>query len=122
MRGTARLQQQLRNMARQFPAEVGRALYQETEIETTEAKKRTPVDTGALRSTVHTEGPTVQGRAISTAIVAGGPSAPYALAVHEDLEAFHPVGQAKYIESVINESASHIAARVVQRLDLKKLI
>lgn len=55
-----------------------------------------------------------------TNIVAGGPSAPYAIYVHEDLEAFHKVGQAKYIESVLMESRPFMAARVAKRIDLNK--
>jgi hypothetical protein len=53
-------------------------------------------------------------------IVAGGPAAPYAIYVHEDLEAIHPVGQAKFIESVLLESRPFMAARIAKRIDLNR--
>ncbi len=112
----------VRRLAKKFPDEVIRALYIETEIETTEAKRRTPVDKGPLRASVHQEGPTRKGRAIGTMIVAGGPAAPYAIYVHEDLEAEHPVGQAKFIESVIMEVRPHLAARLAKRIELHRAL
>lgn len=94
------------------------ALYQEAEIEMTEAKKRTPVDTGALRSSGFVEPPVASGDEISVRLGFGGPAAPYAIIVHEDLSALHPVGQAKFLESTILESAPYMAARVAKRLGL----
>jgi len=101
--------------------EVRAAFYIETEVEVKEAKRRTPVDTGSLRASIHQEGPTRNGRTLVTLIAAGGPAAPYALYVHENLEALHPVGQAKYIESVIMESIPHLAARIGRRIDLGRM-
>lgn len=99
-----------------LPDRFAKALYQEAEVEATECKKRCPVDTGALRSSIHVEGPHRQGRRIWCEIVAGGPAAPYALEVHEDLDAHHTNGQAKYIESTLAESAPHLADRVGKRI------
>lgn len=107
--------------ANNFRKGVDRALYQETQIELKEVKKRTPVEFGELRASEHVVGPTRQGGMVWTNIVAGGPSAPYAIYVHEDLEAFHKVGQAKYIESVLLESRPFMAARVARRIDLNKI-
>lgn len=118
----SRIRAKLRAMAANFPTETGRALYVETEIETTECKRRTPVDLGNLRASEFTLGPVVEGTTIYTMIVAGGPSAPYALYVHEDLDAFHRVGQAKFIESVVFESAPYMAERVARRIDLARMI
>ena len=106
---------------KKIPDALGAALYKETQIEATEAKKRTPVDRGPLRASVHAEGPFRRGTMIWTQIVAGGPAAPYAVYVHEDLEAFHKVGQAKFIESVIMESRPYMAARVAKRMQLAEL-
>lgn len=105
---------------RRFPNLVEKALYIETEIEVTEAKRRTPVDKGNLRASIHQEGPTRDGRRIVSEIVAGGVAAPYAVIVHEDLEAFHKVGQAKFIESVILESRPFMAQRIAARIDLSQ--
>lgn len=121
--GVEAMRAKLQQLTSRLPDEVGRALYLETEIEATECKRRTPVDTGALQSSIHVEGPKrAFNGGIYTEIVAGGPAAPYALAVHENLDAFHNPGQAKFIESTINESAPHMAARVARRIDLNRLI
>lgn len=115
----------LRNFKKNFGKEIGRAVYQETSVELKEVRKRTPVDKGPLRASEHVEGPLRTGandRIIYALIVAGGPSAPYAIYVHEDLEALHPVGQAKYIESVLMESRPFMAARIAKRIDLNRAI
>ena len=120
-RGVPEMTGKLRRFQAKFPEVVAKALYEETEIETTEAKRRTPVDTGNLRASVHTEGPEIEGESIYTAIVAGGVSAPYALFVHENLEAFHKVGQAKFIESVIMESRPYMLGRIARRIHLARI-
>jgi hypothetical protein len=121
-RGVGKLRQKFATIARKLPIEIGRALRVEVEIESKEVKRRTPVDQGTLRGTVHVEGPFYEGRMIRMMIVAGGPAAPYAIYVHEDLEAFHKVGQAKYLESVIFESRPHMAARVARRVELSRAV
>lgn len=110
----------LRRIAERYPDVVGAGLMAETEIETTEVRRRTPVDQGPLVGSVHAEGPFREGRRIYSMIVAGGPAAPYAAIVHEDPDAIHPVGQWKYIESVIMESRLYFLARVARRVQLSE--
>lgn len=112
----------LRRAAEKYPDVVAQGLMAETEIEATEARKRTPVDLGPLVASVHAEGPFRNGRSIYSMIVAGGPAAPYAIFVHEDPDAFHPVGQWKYIESVINEAKAYFAERIARRIQLEKAL
>lgn len=104
------------------PDEFARAVYQEAVIEEKECKRRTPVDTGTLRASIHVEGPVREGRVIRVYIVAGGPAEMYALIVHEDLDAFHKVGEAKYIERPLMESAPYMADRIAKRIDLNKAL
>lgn len=92
-----------------------RAQYLETEVEAEECKRRCPVRTGNLRDTIHVTGPEVADNRIVTSIVCGGPAAPYAPAVHEDLEAFHPNGEAKFIEGPVRESAPFMKQRIARR-------
>lgn len=106
----------LRAFADKFPDRVLRALREEAEIEATEAKRRTPVDTGNLRASIHVEPPVRDGRQLYVTIVAGGIPASYAIPVHEDLEAFHRVGEAKFLERPLLEAAPHIPARIAARL------
>jgi len=102
------------------PDRFAKALYQEAQIELKEIIKETPVDTGALRATLVLEGPFREGRRIWVVVSAGGPSVTYAFIVHEDTEAFHKVGGAKYIERPLRESAPFLAERIAKRIDLNR--
>lgn len=118
--GAAAMREKLEKVKRGLPHEIAAALYVETEVEVTEVKHRTPVRYGELINSVHQDGPHQEKGLIWTLIVAGGPAAPYAIFVHEDLTAFHKVGQAKFIESVIVESRPHMAARIAKRIELTR--
>lgn len=120
--GTAAALRDIRKLRTFSPDVFAQALFQEAQVELTEIKKLTPVDTGALRASERLEGPTREGRRIFVTVVAGGPTVPYAFAVHEDLEMFHKTGQAKYIEQPLNESAPFMAARIAARIDLNKAL
>lgn len=126
MRGAGQMVANLRKIADKFPDRVAAALYQEAQIEVTEMKRRTPVDTtenaphpGNLRNSLHAEEPERRGRTISVTIATGA-QAPYAIYVHENPDAFHPIGQWKFMESVINESRAWMAARIAKRLHFDK--
>lgn len=122
VKGLNELHAKLRQMEQHIPDEAGQALRAEAEIEMTEAKKRTPVATGVLRASGHVSGPVRSWKAVEVTLTFGGPAAPYAIHVHEDLYATHHVGQAKYLESVINESVPYLAARVAHRIALNRLV
>lgn len=102
------------------PNEFAKALYQETELEAKECKRVVPVKTGTLKGTIHVTGPFKAGKRIWTFVVAGGPAADYAKVVHEDLEALHSNGEAKYIERPLNASRPYMKARVAKRIDLNR--
>lgn len=115
--GLAQCQRDLAALAQKLGiGPVGAALRAEAEIEMTEAKRRTPVDTGALRDSGHVTGPDVAAQEATVRLVFGGPAAPYALFVHENLEAFHRVGEAKFLERPLLEAAPHLADRVAARI------
>lgn len=125
LEGHAAMRAKLIRLRTKFPNEAALALRQEAEIEATEVKRRTPVDKGTLRGTVHVVGPVREGLLGGTLyvmIVAGGPAAPYAVFVHEDLDAYHEVGQAKFLESVILESRAFMLQRVARRIDLNRAL
>lgn len=114
---TQGIRKKIQALSRAMPDITSGALLKEAEIEATESKRRTPVDLGNLRASIHVEGPEIDSKGnVSAAIVAGGPSAPYALIVHEDLDAYHKVGQAKFIESTLKESAPFLPARIASRV------
>lgn len=89
------------------------ALYQEGEIEMTESKRRVPVDTGALRESGRAE--SVENGA-GVRLVYGDAAVDYAWIVHEDLDAYHDDGTAKYLERPVLESLPHLADRVATRM------
>jgi hypothetical protein len=118
--GVAEMRAKIDAFARQFPDKVGAALYLEAQIEMTESKRRCPVDVtehaphpGLLRSTGIVETPVREGKKIRVTLSYG---TDYAVYVHEILTNFHKVGQAKFLESTLNESAPFIAARVARRV------
>lgn len=120
-KGQNELERALKGLEAKIPGAVGAALRAEAEIEMTEAKARTPVDTGALRGSGRVSGPDIETSAGGSADVTvklefGNASVDYAFEVHENLEAFHKVGQAKYLESVLTESAPHLPARIAKRI------
>lgn len=113
----------LRELASKFPDRVASAIYKEAQIEMTEAKRRTPVDTtahaphpGQLRASGGVMEPERHGRNISVTLYFGGGAVDYAIYVHEILENFHPVGQAKFLESTLNESRPYMLGRLGKRL------
>lgn len=114
--GLDALGSKLTGLYQQLVSQAGDALRAEAEIEMTKAKQRTPVLTGRLRASGHVTGPDVSGDETTVTLAFGGPAVEYALFVHENEEAFHHVGQAKYLESVLMESAPYLAQRVADRL------
>jgi len=127
MEGAPQMVANIKLVAREFPKRTASALYLEAQIEVTEMKKRTPVDTtpnaphpGNLRNSLHAEHPEISDRMISVTI-ASGMQAMYAIFVHENPDAYHPIGEWKFMESVLNESRSTMAARLASRLDLNKV-
>ena len=107
---------------KKFPKEVVRSLRIETNIEVREVRRRTPLKTGLLRTTVRQVGPVIERRRISTEVRAGGFTALYAVFVHEDLDAIHLIGQAKFLESVLLESRNTMAKRIAKRIKLKNAV
>jgi len=121
----------IRELEHSIPLVAAAALYQEALVEQKESMKRTPVDTGALRDSHQTSLPKWKGEHLEVTITVGGPAAKYAVIVHEDMEADHTkrgrksgdvgvVGQAKFLESTILESAPFLLARVAARMKLNQ--
>ena len=125
LKGIDKLRKRVEKIRRKLPYEVGPALYQEALIEQKESMRRTPVDTDALRASHETSQPKIfgiTGGSVEVTISVGGASAPYALIVHEDPTAFHPVGQYKFLESTLRESAPHMLKRIGRRIHLNRVI
>ena len=122
IKGYNEMQRAFTAIIRGLPNVVGAALYAEAQIERTESMRRTPVDLGNLRASHIVLPPVTKGAETMVTIAVGGPAAPYAVYVHENLEADHKVGQAKFLESTLKESAPYIAQRVARRIDLRRTL
>ena len=125
MLGVAQMRAALKQIAAKFPDRVAAAIYREAQIEMTESKRRCPVDItpnaphpGQLRASGTVHPPERSGRNISVTLSYGGAAQDYAVWVHENPDAIHPVGQWKYLESVLDESRSSMAARIARRVHL----
>src|SRR5712691_1060923 len=122
----------LKALAVQFPDRVASALYLEGQIEMTESKKRCPVSPtkaqfkamgrsmpkgiapGTLRASGFVHPPERSGRRVTCVLSYGGAAEAYAIVQHERLDFQHTTGQAKFLESVLNESRDHMAGRIAK--------
>jgi hypothetical protein len=117
MTGLKESVRKLREHLQKRPDQVAAALYQEAQVIMTEAKRRTPVDTGALRASGHVGLPEREGSKLTVPMSFG---TEYAIYVHENLEAKHPVGQARFLASAVEDAAPGLSERVATRVkDMK---
>jgi hypothetical protein len=112
VKGFRELKKALKQQGPRAEQSLARALFTEGERIMTEAKRLTPVDTGALRASGHVQKPVIRRGRIEVTLGFGGPSAPYAVIVHENLNVRHQVGQAKFLEKPLNEAARGLAERI----------
>jgi len=86
-----------------------------------------PVDTSALRSSGYVLPPEYDDKSVIVYLGYGGPAAKinpktgestagYALYVHENLDAFHPVGTAKYLELPFDQAKRGMDERLAQAM------
>lgn len=92
-----------------------RVLQAEAERIMTISKGLVPVDTGALRAS-GVAGVNVEGGKVSMVLSYGGPAVDYAVIVHEDLSAYHPNGQAKYLEEPMLDAVNGMEARLAESI------
>jgi len=93
------------------------ALYREAEAIMTASKEIVPVDLGILHGTGHVELPETHAGVVEVTLGYGGPAAPYAIVVHEDLTARHKPGQqAKYLEQPALEASQGMEGRLADAL------
>lgn len=115
--GGDNLGRKLDSVAKRVAKQIEAALYQEAEAVRTDSMRNTPVDTGALRASHRVERPVVRDGGVEVEIVVGGPAADYAVYVHEDLDAFHRVGEAKFLEKAVNRARPGLSGRIGGRID-----
>lgn len=116
LQGTEALQATLRSAGPLAGEAMKAGLYEAAESIMTEAKSRTPVDTGTLVNSGAVLPPVVEGTHFEVTMGFGGAASDYALIQHENLEYHHNVGQAKYLEGPVVESLGKISQFLNQRL------
>lgn len=102
--------EQIRKRAKKWDKEIREAakeaLYDEALLTLEESNTDVPVDTGNLRASGYVKRPNRLGN------VHIGYAAGYATYVHENLEAYHPVGKAKFLEDVIKKRRKGFMGRI----------
>ena len=106
---------------------LGRQLYKEGQGIIAESQGLVPVDTTALKSSAYTAEPVYDGTEVKVVFGYGGPAAQinpktgeltdsYALYVHENLDAFHKVGTAKFLEMPFDQAKEGMDERVANNM------
>lgn len=135
IKGVRDMERALNALVSNFGEEVGNGLRAECEVEMTEAKQRTPVLTGTLRASGHVKGPVREAGDVVVTMGFGGPAGSgntngetnehdvgYAVWVHENEEALHPHGEAKFLERTVLEAVPTLPARVAARCSLTRMM
>lgn len=125
------VQAMLRRVGDKAAKALGKQLYNEGQGIIEASSGLVPVDTGTLKSSRYTAEPVREGDRITVEIGYGGPAAKinpksgessdgYAIIVHENLEAFHKTGVAKFLELPFNQAKHGMGARIAagMRTDL----
>ena len=97
-----------------------RALRNEAQEAMAVSQDEVPVDTGALKGSarINPETGVFNGpNGVYVELAYGGPAAEYAVAVHENLEAFHPHGKAKYLEDPMTRQVNGISGRIADKVE-----
>lgn len=112
-----RLQRKFKERPKEVLKLAAQSINVEAEAIMAEAKEITPVDLGALRASGLVMPVQFMPTKIRVAMGFGGPSAPYAIYVHEDLTANHPVGQAKFLEQPFRDRLPGMSKRIAERIE-----
>lgn len=115
LKGIDALLRRLEKMGADSSRELRAAVFQETLVVQRDSMEHTPVQYGVLRAS-HETSLVADGAEVAGKIRVGGPAAGYAAHVHENLEARHKVGEAKFLENAVRRAVPRFAARVANRL------
>lgn len=113
LRGARETAENLRRIAREVEQAQLAGVREYGTIELKEMKRLTPHDTYRLMNSGHIEGPERIDHRIKMMFIF---DTEYAVYVHEDLDAIHPYGQAKFVEQPLNESAPYLLPRVAESM------
>lgn len=112
----------LLRIEKKFIGETTAAADAEMAIEMNESANKAPYLTGALRDSKRQIPASWSDRKLTAGFTFGNDVVDYAAAVHEDLEAIHTTGEAKFAESTLRESSRHMARRIGVRIRLSGIV
>ena len=115
IRGAKEMAARLKKLGKKWPAVVEKALHQEASGIKDKIHDRTPVDKGPLRGSLDLQTER-KPREIKATIQAGGPSAPYALRVHEDPSMRHDVGEAFFMKNELDAQRPQLSSKLAKRI------
>jgi len=127
VKGVREVARKLRITEERLVQESRRALYAEGRDLMNESVLEVPTKTGALAASRYVSPPTVTKEGDIKVVLGYGtyrvlnprnnqPTAEYAHIVHEDLEAYHETGKAKFLEDPMNRRAGSFESRVANRI------
>ena len=123
--GFEELRRNIFNLIRALPDEIKQAMIVEETGTLELARSRTPVETGDLKKSGRLGDYTISGYESSLPIIFGegltsrNPDG-YAIYVHENLQAHHPVGQAKFLESAVLDRILDKSKRMAANIKLER--
>jgi len=97
-----------------------RALRNEAQEAFAVSQDEVPVDTGVLKASGRVRPETgvfERGNEVYVELTYGGAGTEYAIPVHENLEAHHPHGKAKYLEDPMVRQANGISGRIADKVE-----
>lgn len=123
VRGLDRVLQKLRAIGDRLPQAAGDELYRDMVGVMFQSQAIVPFDEGDLHDSGEVDRPQVSGPTASVSLHYGSSSVDYALVQHEDLSLNHPNGgQAKFLETPLQDWASSDAPRQVVERALRRAV
>lgn len=115
--GIGGMEAQLERLRKEIgPKALAVGMYAAANVVLNDAKDdKVPVDFGTLKGSGYVTLPDPNDRIPIIEIGFGGAAKDYAENVHEDLEAFHEVGQAKYLEAAMAENFGRLTGIIATK-------
>lgn len=110
--GMAAMRSALRSAGDRAVRALGTGMYLVGEEIMTDAKKRAPVDTGAMRGSGYVTPPDVRGTRVTVEEGFGGAAKDYVIEQHENLALAHPVGEAKFLERAMDAARTDAGTKI----------
>lgn len=111
----------LQNVRQKCPTLLAMAMVEEAMKIKEVSQSRTPVDRGWLRDDQAVLKPEIHGNEVTVRIGVGGRAEKYCVYVHEMTWLYHKIGQAKFLESAVNDAAPGYGKRIAERIDFYKM-